>query len=170
MNYRLPIEITLCYLRRGIYILLAVKRRGIGEGKFKGYGGGRIEYGETPEEAAVRDIKQESGVSAETENLEKVALIDFHNIDPEGIISICRVHVYFLTTWKGTPVETIEMTTPRWFGGFESLPFGMMTLADKELLREIFLKGNKVEGVIKCRPEQKTLTLDECKFIKVVHF
>ena len=47
------LETTLCLLKKDNRILLAMKKRGFGEGKYNGVGG-KIENGETPEEAMIR--------------------------------------------------------------------------------------------------------------------
>ena len=44
-------------------LLLGRKKRGFGEGKWNGFGG-KLEPGETVEEAAVRELQEESGVTA----------------------------------------------------------------------------------------------------------
>ena len=55
-------ETTLCLLRRNEEILLAMKKRGFGEGKYNGVGG-KIEGTETPEAAMLRETKEEIGVT-----------------------------------------------------------------------------------------------------------
>jgi 8-oxo-dGTP pyrophosphatase MutT (NUDIX family) len=53
---------VLCFVRREGRLLLIRKKRGLGAGKFNGPGG-RIEPGETPEAAAVRETQEELGVT-----------------------------------------------------------------------------------------------------------
>ena len=55
------LETTLCLLRKNNKILLAVKKRGFGEGKYNGVGG-KIEKGETPDQAMVRETSEEISV------------------------------------------------------------------------------------------------------------
>ena len=57
---------TLCYLRRGGQTLMLhriKKANDIHEGKWNGLGG-KLEGGETPEECAIREIREESGLLA----------------------------------------------------------------------------------------------------------
>jgi 8-oxo-dGTP diphosphatase len=53
---------VLCFVVRGGRILLIHKKKGLGAGKVNGPGG-RIEPGETPAEAAVRETQEEVGVT-----------------------------------------------------------------------------------------------------------
>ena len=57
-------------------ILLGCKKRGFGQGKYNGFGG-KIEPGETFRQCAVRELYEESGLVANPQDLECVALFDF---------------------------------------------------------------------------------------------
>ena len=67
---------TLCFCLREDQVLLGMKKRGFGEGKWNGYGG-KVRKNEMPRTALVREIKEESGLSIFEETLEKVGLIRF---------------------------------------------------------------------------------------------
>lgn len=67
-------ETTLCFLRKGNKILLAEKQRGFGQGKLNGVGG-KLEKGETPEQAMIRETQEEIFVTPT--NFEKVAEVEF---------------------------------------------------------------------------------------------
>jgi len=103
---------TLCYVFDGEKVLLGMKKKGFGEGKLNGYGG-KVENGETYEEAAAREMKEESGI--DVSELQKVAELDFKFTNaPPGKDWDQVVHVYFAGSWEGHPVETDEMK-PEWF-------------------------------------------------------
>jgi len=51
-------ETTLCLFKRENQILLAMKKRGFGQGKYNGIGG-KIEENETPEIAMIRETQEE---------------------------------------------------------------------------------------------------------------
>jgi 8-oxo-dGTP diphosphatase len=102
-------HVTLMFLLRDDEILLAMKKRGFGEGKWNG-AGGKLEPGETPLQAAVRETQEELGVTPL--NPKKVGELDFYeSTDPTfnhyG-------HIYIATEWQGEPEETEEMR-PQWF-------------------------------------------------------
>ena len=68
------LETTLCLLKKDNKILLAMKKRGFGEGKYNGVGG-KIESVETPEEAMIRETEEEILVTPT--KYEKVGIIEF---------------------------------------------------------------------------------------------
>jgi 8-oxo-dGTP diphosphatase len=70
------IRAVICHLRRGDEFLLQLKSEGrFGEG-FWNAPGGKIEGTETPEEAARREVREETGLTVG--NLEKVGDLEFY--------------------------------------------------------------------------------------------
>jgi 8-oxo-dGTP pyrophosphatase MutT (NUDIX family) len=65
---------TLSFLQEDGRVLLAMKKRGFGEGRWNGYGG-KVKEGETIEQAARREILEESGL--QVTGLEKRGEVDF---------------------------------------------------------------------------------------------
>ncbi len=102
---------TLLLLRRDDEILLAMKKRGFGAGRWNGVGG-KLDAGETVEQALVRECQEEIGVTPTAYH--KVAEHDFI-LDSEGQEPWHMfVHTYIADAWDGTPTETGEMA-PKWF-------------------------------------------------------
>lgn len=154
MYEKVLLKAVLCFLVRDSQVLLAYKAKNIGVGYRNGYGGG-IEDGETPEEAVVREVFEESRVHVQKNSLEKVAIMNFCNMKIDGSQFICEVHVYLARKWDGEPVSTMEMFSPEWFG-FDSLPFYEMMPADKSWLPAV-LAGKKIKGTAKYSSCQKEL-------------
>lgn len=99
-------------------VLLGLKRRGFGEGRWNGFGG-KVEDGETVEVAAIRELREESGIEAKT--IKKVGVLEFSfENDPK----ILEVHIFKVPDFAGSPVESEEMK-PQWFK-FGEIPFGRM--------------------------------------------
>ncbi len=137
--------LTLVFLLRGDEICLAMKKRGFGEGNWNGYGG-KVEEGETLLAAAVREVKEESGVVINERDLEEVALINFVFVDGTEL----EVHAYFVRGWIGEPTETEEMY-PRWYP-YDAIPYDLMWADDIHWLPRV-LKGEKLRGVVHFRPD-----------------
>jgi len=87
-------------------ILLIEKKRGLGAGKVNGPGG-RIEPGETPLDAALREVREELGVEAV--GAAEHGLLRFQFVDGYAL----HCHVFRANACVGTPVETDE-ATPLW--------------------------------------------------------
>lgn len=128
---------TIVFLRDEDTILLAMKKRGFGMGRWNGVGG-KLEPGETSEACAKRETLEEIGVRALT--LTKVAEMTFHEFH-EGIPSIVRSDVYICNQWQGEPTETEEMA-PQWFSD-EKLPLDTMWPDDALWLPRVLL-GEKL--------------------------
>jgi len=157
---------TVCFLVRNEEILLARKTKHIGAGCWNGYGG-EIEAGESPLDAAVRELREESGgVTADPTDLIKIAENDFHNTKADGSTFITNVHFFIVRHWTGTPCETDEMRSPTWFRVCD-LPLDEMMPADR-LWLPVALGGKRVIGRFSYGPRQQTL-LDEGEFRIVEH-
>ncbi|MBX4189912.1 8-oxo-dGTP diphosphatase [Candidatus Parcubacteria bacterium] len=129
---------TLCLLRRDDQILLAMKKRGFGEGKWNGVGG-KLQDGETVEQAALREMQEEIGVDATLADLIKVGDLKFHFKDGKAF----NVHVFLVDSWTGEPRESEEMA-PKWHN-ISEIPFKSMWPDDKHWLPQV-LAGKKIEG------------------------
>lgn len=97
---------TLVFAVKDGRILLIRKKRGLGAGKVNGPGG-RLEDGETPAECAVREMKEELGVTPT--GLRYCGESRFQFVDGYSI----HVFVFLAAGLKGTPVETDE-AVPMW--------------------------------------------------------
>lgn len=133
------LETTLCLLKRNDEILLAMKKRGFGKGKYNGVGG-KIEFGETPEEAMIRETKEEINVTPI--KYEKVGLIEFDEYY-KGNKQNLVFHLYMVYDWIGEISESEEMN-PKWFS-INNIPYEKMFSDDKYWL-PLILEGKKVRA------------------------
>lgn len=135
METKPTIILTLCIIRQGERILLAQKKRGFGEGKWNGYGG-KVDDGETLEEAMIREVKEESGLQIQTYSKRGVILFSFPEIYRE-------VHIFEGFPKEYNPIETEEMR-PAWFS-LQAIPYDTMWPDDKEwlplFLENLYFKG-----------------------------
>lgn len=131
---------TLCFCIKDNQVLLALKKRGFGLGKWNGYGG-KVQTEEEPITAAVRELEEESGLVTDEKNLQPVALIHFY-FDGNPVF---ECYVYVTKIWQNEPVETEEMR-PQWYP-IANLPFLNMWAADAKWIPHI-LNGEKIEAKI----------------------
>ncbi len=138
-------QLTLCLLTRenkkGKEILLGMKKRGFGVGKWNGIGGkfDSQKGDKNIEDTAKRETKEEIGV--EVEDLRKVGFLNFRF--PNKPKWNQDVYVFLVKNWQGTPSETEEIK-PKWFPEKE-IPFTKMWAADKFWLPYI-LEGKELKA------------------------
>ena len=130
---------TLLFLRDENRILLALKKRGFGKDKYNGVGG-KVELGETPEEAMLRETEEEIGVTPI--KYEKVGLIDFVEFVKGEKMNV-NMHVFVSSKWKGEPTESEEMK-PKWFD-ISDVPYSQMFEDDKYWLPFV-LQNKKIKA------------------------
>ena len=147
--------LTLVYLVKEQSICLGLKKRGFGEGNWNGFGG-KVEEGETIEDSALRELKEESRVGAHKKDLEKVAVIEFFFTDGRHL----EVHAYFIEKWEGNPVETEEMR-PAWFH-FDDIPYDRMWADDIHWLPRA-LDGERIRGTVWFKEDGKMIEQMEWK-------
>ncbi|KAH0478744.1 MAG: hypothetical protein KVP17_001275 [Porospora cf. gigantea B] len=117
-----PLVTTLVHVKRDESLLLGLKKRGLGCGKWNGFGG-KVEVGETVRRGARRELEEECGLSVNEKDLLFQGLLQytFPNRRP--------LHVWvYLVPWHVVPGDTIKETDemlPQWFR-FEDLPWAQM--------------------------------------------
>lgn len=132
---------TLLYLVSNNRILLVRKTRGFGAGTLDGVGG-KIESGESSSEAAVREAKEEIGVTPSL--FTKVA--DLHYLELFDGKEPAHVHIdaYICEEWSGEPRATEEASDPKWYA-CDAIPYETM-LPDLPYWLPQALAGDKVVG------------------------
>lgn len=117
-------ETTLCLLVQGHppqKVLLGLKLRGFGTGKYTGFGG-KIEAGETAAAAATREVIEEIGVQIHQDDLQPMGKLTF--LFPHRPAWSQVVHLFLARRWQGQPVKSEEME-PVWFP-LDDIPFDAM--------------------------------------------
>lgn len=129
---------TLCILKRNDSLLLGMKKRGFGAGRYNGFGG-KVNPGEAVEACAKREVREEAGVTVDS--LVKVAELIFNfSHKPDWN---CLVHVFLSSDWTGEPLESEEMK-PSLFS-IKEIPYAQMWPDDKYWLPHV-LAGKFVSG------------------------
>ncbi|XP_077172527.1 oxidized purine nucleoside triphosphate hydrolase [Paroedura picta] len=135
-------------------VLLGMKKRGFGAGRWNGFGG-KVQPGETVEQAARRELQEESGLTVDT--LQKTGRITF---EFEGNAELMEVHVFRADSFRGEPTESDEMR-PQWFD-LDRVPFEDMW-PDDTYWFPLLLQKKTFAGYFKFQGQDVILeyTLDE---------
>lgn len=128
---------TLLFVIRDGHVLLIHKKRGLGAGKINGPGG-RLEPGETPKQAAIREVEEELHVTP-LEPVVDAGLLQFQFVDGLTI----EGYVFRAPDCRGEPVETDE-ATPMWVP-LDRLPYERMWADDRVWMPEL-LAGRWFHG------------------------
>jgi len=153
-------DTTLCLLVKEKEIVLAMKKRGFGKGRYNGYGG-KPNWGESIEAAAIRELKEESGIDITAKDLKKHAEIEFHF--PQKPEWSQRVHVFRIDSWQGTPQESDEMA-PEVFS-VDNIPFEQMWPDDKHWFSH-FLAKKFIKASFTFSADQTTIEKMDVKTFK----
>ena len=118
--------LTLMFIHKNDQILLGLKKRGFGAGKWNG-AGGKVEKDETIVQGAQRELKEEFGVSVS--NPEQVGIL-FFEFDEQYEKRLLECHVFKSKEYYGGEPEETEEMKPVWFN-VNQLPFDKMWLDDQ---------------------------------------
>ncbi len=128
---------TVTIIHQGDQVLLGMKKRGFGAGRWNGFGG-KVGPDESIEDAAKRELLEEASI--EITDFEKLGVIDF---EFDGNPEILQVHFFKATQFTGEPQEGEEMK-PQWYSVTE-IPFDEMWPDDPYWI-PLFLANKKFTG------------------------
>ncbi|XP_041853958.1 7,8-dihydro-8-oxoguanine triphosphatase [Melanotaenia boesemani] len=135
-------------------VLLGMKKRGFGAGRWNGFGG-KVQPGERIEDAARRELQEESSLTVDA--LEKIGNIKFEFV---GETQLLDVHIFRADAYNGEPTESDEMR-PQWFE-IDKIPFSQMW-PDDVLWFPLMFQKKKFTGYFKFQGHDVILshTLEE---------
>lgn len=129
--------LTLTFIIKGDQVLLGMKKRGVGNGWWNGFGG-KVEPNEDVLSAAIREVREEANL--EVSDLIKFAVVRF-NFEDNPIP--WEVHFFKTEKYSGEPLETEEMR-PQWFAK-NNIPFSEMW-DDDPYWFPLFLAGDNFKA------------------------
>ena len=139
-------QATILLLLKDNEVLLAMKKRGFGMGKWNGVGGKR-NPGEDMIATAIRETREEIGVNP----IDPKKVAEFNYLWPFVPAEKNwgqQVWIFTATKWEGNPAETEEMK-PKWFK-FGDIPYKEMWSDDAiwmpKVLEGLLLKGSFMFG------------------------
>jgi 8-oxo-dGTP diphosphatase/2-hydroxy-dATP diphosphatase len=130
--------LTLCIPLKNDQILLGMKKRGFGVGRWNGFGGKIENDDESIEAAAKREVYEEVGISDGV--LEKIGCINFSFQSEDTTL---EVHIFKLTNFEAEPIESEEMF-PKWYSAHD-IPFDQMW-PDDQYWFPLLLENKKFQG------------------------
>ena len=131
-------QLTLCLAVEGDKILLGMKKLCFGAGRYNCYGG-KLQEGESIEDAARREMEEECGVKVTEMEEVGVHMFEFSS-DPGNFL---EVHVFRVDAFEGSPEESEEMK-PQWFD-IDKIPYDTMWPDDRYWI-PLFLEGKKFKA------------------------
>lgn len=137
------LKLTLIIVFNENKILLGMKKRGFGVGKWNGFGG-KVEKNENIFESVERELLEESGLKIKN-NLIRNGKINF--LFEDKMDEILEVNIFSIKSDNtvGKIKETEEML-PKWFD-IDEVPYEKMWISDKDWL-PLLLKGESFSGEI----------------------
>ena len=139
-------QTTLLFVIKNNKILLALKKRGFGVGKFNG-AGGKLEPGETVEQAMIRETQEEIAITPT--QYQKWGVVKFNQFINNEPAVICT-HIFTASDYTGEPQESEEMK-PQWFN-LDQIPYDQMYATDKMWLPIILNQQGYFEATFKYDP------------------
>ena len=148
--------LTLCFLQQENQILLGMKKRGFGEGKWNAFGG-KLKENESIEEAMKREVFEECGVKILS--FKKVGIVwETHPTWSDTL----EIHIFTSHEFSGIPHESEEML-PKWF---INLPYDSMWEGDCLWIPKM-LSGEKLNLFIELDNNNKVKTyVDKTRFVE----
>lgn len=150
-----PRRIALCFLFRdtptGREVLLGLKRSGFGTGRIVALGGG-IEPGETPVEAAAREVGEESGVVVNIADLTELGPVRWRF--PVRPLWDMDAVVFITDRFSGEPCRSDEID-PRWYP-VAGLPWEGMWEDAQRWLGHV-LRGQQLDVTVTLNPDNETV-------------
>ena len=133
-----PTITTLCYILNGNNeVLLSMKKRGVGVGRWNGQGG-KVKEGESLEGSVIREVEEETGLKVA--NLINRGVLEF--VAPEKPEIQSRCHIYVTRDFEVNLIESEECYS-KWHK-LDELPLNEMWDDDVIWLEKLLVEEKEV--------------------------
>jgi 8-oxo-dGTP pyrophosphatase MutT (NUDIX family) len=152
LNPKDTVHAVLCYINKdGEYLLLLKSKGRFGEGYWNAPGG-KIEHGETPEDAAKREVLEETGLRVN--ELDEAGHLRFY-FGENKIRADWEVTVFVTSKFEGGNLSESREGKLKWFQK-DKLPYDEMWADDKEWL-PLLVEGRRFSGEFVFSEDSKRL-------------
>ncbi|KAG5643695.1 hypothetical protein DXG03_009744 [Asterophora parasitica] len=100
MPFEIKREYTNAFIIKDGKILLGYKKRGFGVGMYNGFGG-KVEPGESSLQGALRELKEEAGITAPLEHAGTLLFLS------EGVDHAFNIEIYRADAYSGVVTESV---------------------------------------------------------------
>ncbi|MCH7698730.1 MAG: 8-oxo-dGTP diphosphatase [Chloroflexi bacterium] len=146
----MPTTGVVCYIRRDGRVLLQFKTPGRFGGGWWNAPGGKLDHGETPEQAIMREVKEETSLDVTDLREHGTLMFYFGDVaEPDYL-----VHVFSTTHYSGEPQDSEEGHL-EWFDE-TALPYDDMWPDDRIWLPDL-LAGRSFRGVFHLTADYKSI-------------
>jgi len=123
---RIPVPAVIAVVLRGDHILLVCRKTPPDAGMW-GFPGGKMEFGETIEQAALRELHEETGIVAEAEGV--LTVLDSFHRDDDGALTHHFILPAIACRWiSGEPVAADDAAKAEW------VPLAELCNGERELI------------------------------------
>jgi ADP-ribose pyrophosphatase YjhB (NUDIX family) len=132
---RRPLPAAIAVVLKDDAVLL-VRRANPPDAGYWGFPGGKIDFGERIEDAAIRELQEETGVRAQAQSI--FAAVDAFDLADDGEVRQHYVLIAVLCLWiDGTPRAGDDALDAAWFGVDALMPSELvMSFGVMDLLRQ----------------------------------
>jgi mutator protein MutT len=144
-GFNAGMQVAACYLEFGNRLLLVQRPRDTSEADCWGVPGGKLELGEVPEQAAIRELEEETGILVAPAHVQQVGTLYMRKLGMEFVYHVFKVHLDHLPSVRLSP----EHQAYCWASSEELAHLPLMAGTNQAI--HYYRKAAARKGLIPCR-------------------